>query len=162
MKRPKSKKPRKQRKFERTAPLHVRRKLMAAHLSAELRKQYGRRSFPVRKGDEVVVMRGKFKKRTGKIARVDTKKYRVYIEGIMVKKTDGTERQAPIHPSNLKIIKLNLEDKKRVAALTRKTGKSIKSSKQSTSSKTTPSKITSRRQPASPKKDVKKKSKVKV
>lgn len=122
MRHPKSKKPRKQRKFVRTAPLHVRRKLMAAHLSAELKKEYKRRSAPVRKGDEVVIMRGKFKKRSGKIARADTKKYRVYIEGVMVKRTDGTERQASIHPSNLKITKLNLQDKKRVEALKRKIG----------------------------------------
>lgn len=101
----------------RTAPLHLRRKMMAAHLSDELRKQYGRRSVPVRKGDEVVVMRGKFKKRSGKIARVDTNKYKVYIEGMMVRRTDGTERQAPIHPSNLKITELNLQDKKRAEAL---------------------------------------------
>jgi len=123
MRRPKSKKPKKQRKFIRTAPLHARRKLMAAHLAADLKKQYDRRSWPVRKGDEVVVMRGKFKKRSGKVARVDTKKYRVYIEGVMIKRTDGTERQAGIHASNLKITKLNLDDKKRTAALTRKAGR---------------------------------------
>lgn len=123
MRRPKSKKPKKQRKFMRTAPLHLRRKLMASHLSAELKKQYNTRSMPVRKGDDVVVMRGRFKKRSGKIARLDTKKYRVYIEGIMVKRTDGTERQAPLHSSKLKITKLNLQDKKRVKALKRKGGK---------------------------------------
>jgi large subunit ribosomal protein L24 len=123
MRRPKSKKPKKQRKFQRTAPLHTRRKLMAAHLAADLKKQYGRRSFPVRKGDEVSVMRGKFKKRIGKVSRVDTKKYRVYIEGVMIKRTDGTERQAPLHPSNLKITKLNLDDKKRAAALAKERGK---------------------------------------
>lgn len=120
MRRPKSKKPKKQRKFIRTAPLHTRRKMLVAHLSLELKKQYKRRGSPIRKGDEVVVMRGKFKKRSGKIVRVNTKKYRVYIEGVMIKRTDGTERQAPIHPSNLKVTKLNLEDKKRVRALERK------------------------------------------
>lgn len=120
MKRPKSKKPKKQRKFLYTAPLHIRRKLLAAHLSKELRGKYSTRSMSVRKGDEVEVMRGKFKKRTGKIARVSTKKYRVYIEGVMVKRTDGTERQAAIHPSKLKIIKLNLDDKKRLEAIKRK------------------------------------------
>lgn len=125
MRRPKSKKPKKQRKFVHTAPLHTRRKMMAAHLSAELKKQYNRRSFPVRKGDEVVVMRGKFKKRSGKVARLNTKKYRVYIEGIMVKRTDGTERQAPIHSSNLRISKLNLDDKKRVASLGKKASKKV-------------------------------------
>jgi large subunit ribosomal protein L24 len=100
--------------------------MMAAHLSDELRKQYSRRNVPVRKGDTVVVMRGKFKKRSGKIARLDTNKYKVYIEGVMIRRTDGTERQAPIHPSKLKITELNLQDKKRAEALkkqTKQTGK---------------------------------------
>jgi len=120
MKQPKSKKPRKQRKFLFTAPLHIRRKLMAAHFSKELKQKYKTRSFPVRKGDEVEVMRGGFKKKRGKISRVDLKKYKVYIEGIMRKRTDGTERQVPIHPSNLRIINLNLEDKRRSKTLERK------------------------------------------
>jgi len=118
--RPKSKKPKKQRKYEKTAPLHERRKMMASHLSEELRKEHKKRNFPVRKGDEVVVMRGKFKKKSGKVSRVDTGKYKVYIEGLTIRKTDGTERLAPIHPSNLKITKLELGDKKRVASLNRK------------------------------------------
>ena len=100
MKRPSSKKPRKQRKFLHQAPLHLRRKLMAAHLSKELREKYKTRSLPVRKGDEVEVMRGKFKGKKGKIMKVDLKKYKVYIEGITIRRTDGTERLAPIHPSN--------------------------------------------------------------
>lgn len=116
---PKSKKPRKKRRFLKEAPLHIRRKIMSSHLSKELMKQYKRRSFPVRKGDTVSIMRGKFKKRTGSISRIDRKKYKVYIEGIMVKKTDGTERQAPVHPSNLMITKFNLQDKKRVDALSK-------------------------------------------
>ncbi len=118
--RPKSKKPRKQRKYIRTASIHERRKMMSSHLSEELMKEHSRRNSPVRKGDEVSIMRGKFRGKTGKISKVDLKKYKTYIEGIKIRKTDGTERQAPIHPSNLKIIKLNLEDKRRVAALKRK------------------------------------------
>lgn len=117
MARPKSEKPRKQRKFVRFAPLHIRRKLIASHLSDELRKQYGVRSLPVRKGDEVAVMRGKFRKRAGKIARIDTEKYRVYVEGVVVKRTDGTERQAGLHASNLLVTRLNLDDKKRAASI---------------------------------------------
>ncbi len=119
MRRPKSKKPKKQRNFQRDAPLHIRRKMMASHLSDELRSKYGRRSFPVRQGDEVVVMRGGFKGKDGKITKLDLDSYRVYIEGLTVRKSDGTERQAAIHTSNLKITKLNLEDKKRVSALER-------------------------------------------
>ncbi len=120
MKRPKSKKPRKQRKFLYEAPLHMRRKMMAAHLSKELREKYKTRSLPVRKGDEVEIMRGEFKKKRGKVTKVDLKKYKVYVEGITRKRTDGTERLVPIHPSNLKIINLNLEDKRRVKILERK------------------------------------------
>jgi len=124
-----SKRPGKQRKFLFSAPLHIRRKLLAAHFSKELRQKYKTRSFPVRKGDEVEIMRGKFKKRKGKISRINLKKYKVYIEGMTVKRTDGTERQAPIHPSNLKIVNLNLEDKRRVKSLERKMKKEIKHGK---------------------------------
>ena len=115
-----SRKPRKQRKFLYNAPLHIRRKMFSAHLSKELREKYGRRSFPVRKGDIVEIMRGKFRGKQGKIVRVDYKKYRIYIEGITIKKADGTEKLFPIHPSKVTIMKLDLSDKKRVEALERK------------------------------------------
>ncbi|MEM7821232.1 MAG: 50S ribosomal protein L24 [Candidatus Aenigmatarchaeota archaeon] len=120
MKRPKSKKARKQRKFLFNAPLHVRRKILSAHLSKELKEKYKRRAFPIRRGDEVEVMSGEFKKRKGKVIRVDLKKYHVYIEGITRKRTDGSERLVPFHPSKLKITSLNLEDKKRMKILERK------------------------------------------
>lgn len=120
MRRPKSKKPRKQRKFLYTAPLHIRRKFMAAHLSKELRDKYKRRSLPVRKGDEVKIMRGEFAGKTGKVSRVDLRKYKVYVEGITRKRTVGTTVQVPIHPSNLLLINLNLDDKRRVKILQRK------------------------------------------
>jgi large subunit ribosomal protein L24 len=120
MRRPKSSKARKQRKFLFTAPLHLRRKFLAAHLSKELREKYKRRSLPVRKGDEVEIMRGEFKGKKGKISRVDLKNYKVYIEGITRRKTTGAEAQVPIYPSNLRIISLNLDDKKRVEAIERK------------------------------------------
>ena len=67
----KSKQPRKQRKFLYNAPLHVRRKILSAHLSKELREKYKRRGFPIRKDDEVEVMRGEHKKKRGKISKVD-------------------------------------------------------------------------------------------
>jgi len=124
-----SKQPRKQRKYIFHAPLHVRYNFIAAHLSKELREKYKRRSFPVRKGDEVIVMKGKYKKKTGKIGRVDLKKIRVYIDGITRKKVDGSEIPVPIHPSKLKIMNLNLEDKKRLEALTRNLKKEEKQKK---------------------------------
>ncbi|MBC7119559.1 MAG: 50S ribosomal protein L24, partial [Methanobacteriaceae archaeon] len=65
--RPRSKQPRKQRKFLHNAPLHIRHKIMSANLSKELREEYNRRSLPVRKGDKVEIMRGDFKGHQGKI-----------------------------------------------------------------------------------------------
>jgi len=56
---------RKQRKYRINAPLHVKRKFLSAGLSKELRKRYSRRSIALRKGDEVQVISGKFKKRQG-------------------------------------------------------------------------------------------------
>ena len=132
-----SKKPRKQRKYVYHAPLHVRRKFLSAHLSKELREKYKRRSFPVRKGDEVEIMRGEFKRKTGKVIRVDPKKIKVFIEGIKRKKVDGSEVQVPIHPSNLRIINLNLEDKERLKALMRK----VKEEEHAASEKTPSTKV---------------------
>jgi large subunit ribosomal protein L24 len=97
--------------------------MMAAHLSAELRKKYKRRALPVRRGDEVEIMRGGFKGRKGKITRVDTKKYRVYIEGVTRKRTSGTLASVPIHPSKLRLVRLDLTDKWRRRILERKTSK---------------------------------------
>ena len=54
-----SKQPRKQRKYVYHAPLHIRHKLLSAHLPKELREKYNRRSFPVRKGDEIEIMKVK-------------------------------------------------------------------------------------------------------
>jgi len=133
-----SKQPKKQRKYVYNAPLHVRHKLISVHLSKELREKYNKRSFPVRKEDEVEIMKGEFKKKTGKVSRVDLKKIKVYIDGITRKKVDGSEVQVPIHPSNLKIINLNLDDKKRLNALTRSVKKEeryVKTPKKATSSK---------------------------
>jgi large subunit ribosomal protein L24 len=119
MKRPKSKKPRKQRKFLYKAPLHLRRKMISAHLSKELREQYKRRSLPLRKGDEVKVMRGEFKGTIGKVVEIDTKKYKVYVDTVKKKRSVGTEYLVPISPSNLMIVKLNLDDKYRLKILER-------------------------------------------
>ena len=114
-----SKLPRKQRKFRANAPAHIRHKMISAHLSDSLRKKYGKRNFPLRKDDEIKIMKGEFKGKTGKIETVDLKKMRVIISGIYRTKKDGTKVSVYFNPSNLLIKELNLEDKKRVAALGR-------------------------------------------
>lgn len=116
-----SKQKRKQRKYRYKAPLHIRHKLIAANLSKELRKRYDRRSLPLRKGDTVKVTRGSFKKKTGKIGAIDLYNLKVFIEGIQQSKRDGTKVNVPFEPSNLQITELDLEDKKRMKVIERKT-----------------------------------------
>ena len=115
-----SKQPRKQRKYIANAPLHLKRKLLSANLSKELRKKHNKRNIPVIKGDIVKIMRGKFKNKTGKIIKVKIKALKIMIEGIQVKKQDGSKVNVPLRASNLQIIELNLEDKKRLKSINEK------------------------------------------
>jgi len=115
-----SEKAAKQRSYRCRAPLHIRHKFMSANLSKELREKYGRRSLPIRKGDIVRIMKGEFKKKKGKIISIDTKKGKVFVEGIQRLKKDGTKTNVPLSPHVLQITELLLEDKKRVKVLQRK------------------------------------------
>ncbi len=115
-----SKQPRKQRKFRFNAPLHLRHKLMAVTLSEELREKYETRSLPVRKGDTVLVMRGDFKEQEGKVEKVDYKHYRIFVEGASLQKPDGNQIYHPVHPSNVQLVELELEDEERNEAIERK------------------------------------------
>lgn len=106
--------PRKQRKALYTAPLHIRRKIMSANLSKDLRADIGKRSLPIRVGDKVQVVRGDFKGHEGKVESIDAKKYKVTVEGVTLSKPDGNAVLLPIHPSNLMIIEADLKDERRI------------------------------------------------
>jgi large subunit ribosomal protein L24 len=108
-----SKKPRKQRKYLANAPLHLKKKMLGVNLSKELREVQGKRTAILRKGDTVKVMRGKFKKTEGKVIEINTKQLKVYVEGIQRKKQDGSKVNVMLRPSNLQIIALDSQDKKR-------------------------------------------------
>jgi len=114
-----SKQPRKQRKYRLNAPLHLRKNFLSAHLSKELRQKYKKRSFPLRKGDVVKIMRGRFKGKTTKVESIDLKKLKVYLEGIAREKQNKVKAPIPFEASNLQIIELNLNDRKRIEALER-------------------------------------------
>ena len=107
----KSIKPRKQRKTFYNAPLHKKRKWIAAHLSENLLLKYDKRSAPVVTGDTVKVMRGSFKGHEDKVASVHVKNQTVEVEGITTVKADGTKIARSLHASNLLITKLNLTDR---------------------------------------------------
>ena len=106
--------PRKQRKALYTAPLHIRRKIMSANLSKDLRADIGKRSLPIRVGDKVQVVRGDFKGHEGKVESIDAKRYKVTVEGVTLSKPDGNAVLLPIHPSNLMIIEAALKDERRL------------------------------------------------
>jgi ribosomal protein L24p/L26e, archaeal/eukaryotic len=116
-----SSKARVQRKAQANAPTHVKRKMLSAHLSDELRAEYGVRTARVCKGDTVAILRGEEDVRgtEGKVLEVFTKTGRVSVEGVSINQADGTATVRPIHASNLVITKLNTEDAWRVDSLSK-------------------------------------------
>merc|ERR1712202_6451 len=110
---------RKSRKAHFTAPSSVRRKIMSAHLDKTLSNKYHVKSMPIRKDDEVIVVRGSHRGREGKVIQVYRKKYVIHIERVTREKSNGSTVNVGIHPSNVTITKLKL-DKDRRAILDRK------------------------------------------
>merc|ERR1712147_241363 len=107
---------RKQRKRHFTAPSHIRRKLMAAPLSKELKQKYNIRNIPIRKDDEVQVVRGHYKgQQVGKVIQCYRKKFMIYIERIQREKANGATIPVGIHPSKVVIVKLKMDkDRKKI------------------------------------------------
>ncbi|KAF5870466.1 putative 60s ribosomal protein l26 protein [Botrytis fragariae] len=117
---------RKSRKAHFDAPSSVRRTIMSAPLSKELREKYNVRSIPIRKDDEVTIVRGSNKGSEGKITSVYRLKYIVHIERVVKEKSSGQSVPLGIHPSKVIITKLKL-DKDRENILERiKAGREIK------------------------------------
>nr|QAA11203.1 ribosomal protein L26 [Eustigmatophyceae sp. Bat 8/9-7w] len=110
---------RKSRKEHFSAPSHVRRIIMSAPLSKDLRAKYKVRSIPIRKEDEVTVVRGSFKNRDGKVTQVYRKKFVIHIDRVTREKANGATVNVGIDPSKVIITKLKL-NKSRKAILERK------------------------------------------
>lgn len=88
--------------------------MVAAHLAKDLRGIYKTRSVPLRKGDEVKILRGEFRRKFGKVEEVNLGKMKVAVDSVKIRKASGQEVAAWLEPSNLLITKLDLGDKKRV------------------------------------------------
>jgi len=111
---------RKNRQRHFNAPSHIRRKIMSAPLSKDLRLKHNCRSIPIRKDDEVQVVRGHHKGQSvGKVVQVYRKKFVIHIERIQRDKVNGATVHVGIHPSKVVIVKLKM-DKDRKAILERK------------------------------------------
>jgi len=100
---------RKSRKAHFTADSESRRKIMSASLSKELQKKYNVRSLPIRKDDEVQVVRGTYKNRDGKVTQVYRKKYVIHVERIQKEKSNGSTVMLGVHPSKCSSTKLHLD-----------------------------------------------------
>jgi len=105
-----SKSPGKQRKKLYSSPIHANKKLLKCRLDEFLQEEYGLRSLVVKTGDLVKVMRGQFRDTEGKVIRVDYKDVQVFLDNATVTKSDGKEVNIPVHPSNLMLVKLELDD----------------------------------------------------
>jgi large subunit ribosomal protein L26e len=81
---------RKGRKAHFTAGSSLRRKIMSCHMSKELRTKYNVRCVPVRKGDTVKIMRGRYKDREGKVTAAYRKRWCLHIEKVVKPKSNGT------------------------------------------------------------------------
>jgi large subunit ribosomal protein L24 len=114
-----STKAKKQRKARAEAPLHKKKRMVAAHLDSALMSEYNVRSLPVKKGDTVKIVRGAkdFKASEAKVASVDLKSCKIIVENITVPKADGTQKPKPVDPSNVLLTKLDLSDPWRKAKL---------------------------------------------
>ncbi|KAH9998096.1 translation protein SH3-like domain-containing protein [Russula compacta] len=110
---------RKSRKLHFSAPSSIRRKIMSSSLSKELRNKYHTRSLPVRKDDEVRIVRGKYKGREGKVTQVYRKKWVIHVDRVQRDKANGSSVPIGIHSSNVVITTIKL-DKDRRAILDRK------------------------------------------
>ncbi|KAK9331639.1 60S ribosomal protein [Lipomyces starkeyi] len=113
----------KSRKAHFAAPSSVKRVIMSAPLSKELREKYKVRSVPIRKDDEISVVRGSYKGKEGKVTQVYRLKYVIQVEKLTKDKVDGSSVPVSVHPSKVVITKLKL-DKDREDLLTRKAVKS--------------------------------------
>jgi len=100
---------RKQRKAHFSASSAGRRQRMSSTLSHDLRAKHGVRSLPIRKDDEVFVLRGEHKGRDGKVVQVYRKKYCIHIEKLTIDKANGATVNIPVDASNVQITKLRLD-----------------------------------------------------
>ena len=92
---------------------------MSSPLSKVLRQKYNVRSMPIRKDDEVLVVRGHYKgQQVGKVVQAYRKKFEIYIERIQREKANGASVHVGIDASKVVIVKLKIDkDRKRILEL---------------------------------------------
>jgi len=92
---------------------------MVSPLNAELKAKHSIKNLPIRKDDEVLVIRGTNKGKEGKVVQVYRKKYAIHIDKLTRDKANGQTVFIPIDASKVVITKLKL-DRARNALIARK------------------------------------------
>ena len=83
---------------------------MSAPLSKELQQTHGIKRLPIRRDDEVKIVRGKYPDRTGRVTDVCLRSMRIHIDQLNVENRPNGSVPIPIHPSNVVITKLKLDN----------------------------------------------------
>ena len=89
------------------------RKMMSSGIEKIFRDNHNIKTMPLRKGDEVKIVRGNQKGKNGKIIQCSRKYGYIYINSVTYKKANGEEIYKPIHPSNVLIQKLVLTSERK-------------------------------------------------
>jgi large subunit ribosomal protein L26e len=82
---------------------------LSAPLSKDLQQAHGIKRLPIRREDEVNIVRGKFKNRNGKVTAVKLWSMRINVESVTIQKLNQENVAVPIHPSNVVITKLKMD-----------------------------------------------------
>ncbi len=92
------------------------RRSMVVPISSELRRQYGVKRAPLRKGDTVTIVKGDKEIRgiEGRVSKVDTRDRKVTIDGITIPKADGKQSARPVSFSNVMITTLAQDPKRKL------------------------------------------------
>lgn len=81
------------------------------------------RSVPIRKDDEVTVVRGTFKGREGKVVQVYRKKWVIHVERLTREKVNGATVNVGVDPSKVVITKLKLDNDRKALLERKKVGR---------------------------------------
>ena len=103
-----------QRKLQLSAPSSIKRRLMSCHLAKTLRDEHKLRALPIKRGDEVKILKGKWKGKKGKVVQVYRRRSIIHVDKIQREKQNGQTVFFPIRPSYCIIEKLvNNKDRKK-------------------------------------------------
>ena len=102
----KSKKPRKQRSALQKLKQHQLSKIFMVRLDEPLQEEWGIKRLPLRKDDEVRVIKNEMTDVEGKVLGLDRRTRTIQIEECTLEKKSGATYYIPISPSNVILTKL--------------------------------------------------------